>query len=78
MPDPLRQMKKFLARTLVCGFLATLPFGLVEGMWASPDWREYARKIDGSAVLWVAISIYLLFVILIWCRWITRSDPPEQ
>lgn len=75
MADPLRPMKTFLGKTLMCGFLGLLPIILLEGMWSDPHFRELARKLDGSAAMWISLLVYLLIVFLLWCRWVARPDP---
>ena len=72
MADPLRPMKMFLGKTMVCFFLAVLPIVIMEGMWSNPDSREVARTLEGSSTTWIVIAFYILAVILIWCRWVNR------
>ena len=71
-------MKTLLESTYVCGVLAVLPIAIFEGMWSYPSLREFARKLDGSAITWIVFSIYVIFLILIWIRWNVRPEPPRQ
>jgi hypothetical protein len=78
MPDPLRPMKTFFGNTLACVSLAALPIAILDGMWSNPDTRDFARNFDGSVAMWISMSLYLLLILILWIRLVTRHDPREK
>lgn len=78
MPDELRPMKTFFLKTLTCAIFAALPIAVLEGMWSNPDTREFARKFDGSATMWISMSFYLLLILILWFWLVTRHGPREK
>jgi heme/copper-type cytochrome/quinol oxidase subunit 2 len=73
MPKPLRPFNDFLGKTWLCVVLAILPFAILEGMWSEPKWREFARKFDGSTIMWTSFAVWIVAVFCLWCRWVVRS-----
>lgn len=78
MADPLRPMKTFLGKTMICGFVAILPITILEGMWSAPNTRELARKIDGTSAMWIAYAVYLLLIVGLWTLWVIRPKGLER
>jgi hypothetical protein len=78
MSDPLQPFKTFLGKTWLCVILAVLPITILEGMWSDPEWRELARRFDGSTTMWISFSLYFLIICVLWCRWISRSKSPKS
>lgn len=78
MAEPLNPMKRFLGKSLLCGFLAVFPITVLEAMWSDPGMREFVRMVDGSAAMWIAFSIYLFSLILFWSRWVTRPETRKK
>ena len=78
MADQLKPMKTLLGRTMVCGFLALIPYAVFESLWSDPQGREMARGLDDTAEIWISYAIYLLVVFMLWFRWVTRSEGRGQ
>ena len=64
----------------VVGVLAILglPFGVIEGMWAEPSLREFARSFDGSRSMWISLFVYYGVVIVIFFLKFQHNREPRK
>ncbi|MES2475462.1 MAG: hypothetical protein V4640_06760 [Verrucomicrobiota bacterium] len=67
-------MKIFLGKTVVCIFAVTVPIALLQAMWADPEMREHVRGFSNFGGSQVLVGLYLITIIVVWCRWVVRGD----